>query len=177
MIVPCSVHARALLRRFDPESGELVATLLDVKGCGTHADALVADNARNTGLLSCADALREFAMQRLLARVCERQPAWRHPSPWRCVEFYAIIDTGLKYAGVNPATGLAGERCVLTVRQRQSRAFVHYHGYNFSGSLMMTGEDESQPSLRHGAMRVARAAFLANGISSEIHPQARVLVL
>jgi hypothetical protein len=147
--------------------------MLDVKGLGTHVSAAVSDNPRNTGLLSCADALREFAMQRLIARVCERQPVSQYPTPWRTVEFYAIIDTGLQYTGLNPATGLKGERCVLTVRQRQSRAFVNYNGYNFSGSLMMTGEDVSQPSLRVGAIRVARTAFLANGLNSEIRPQVR----
>jgi hypothetical protein len=46
------------------------------------------------------------------------------------VQTYAIIDTGLRYADaqVNPATGLTGERCVLSVRQRHSRAFVNYNG-------------------------------------------------
>ena len=31
------------------------------------------------------------------------------------VPYYAIIDTGLTYRGVNPATGWTGERCVLLV--------------------------------------------------------------
>lgn len=29
------------------------------------------------------------------------------------VPYYAIIDTGLTYSGINPATGWTGERCVL----------------------------------------------------------------
>ena len=29
------------------------------------------------------------------------------------VPYYAIVDSGLTYSGVNPATGWSGERCVL----------------------------------------------------------------
>lgn len=35
------------------------------------------------------------------------------------VPFYAILDTGLTYTGINPATGWTGERCVL-LAARQS---------------------------------------------------------
>ena len=38
-----------------------------------------------------------------------------------CPQCYGLIDTGLQYKETNPATGWVGERCVLTVRQRQSR--------------------------------------------------------
>ena len=31
------------------------------------------------------------------------------------VPYYAIIDTGLVYSGINPATGWTGESCVLLV--------------------------------------------------------------
>ena len=31
------------------------------------------------------------------------------------VPYYAIIDTGLVYCGINPATGWTGEACVLLV--------------------------------------------------------------
>jgi hypothetical protein len=118
---------------FHPETGELCAQLLDIKGVGTHRDAAVSENPRNSGLLSLADALREFALQRLIQRLSLCQPDEQQPSAWNTVKFYAILDTGLKYADgfVNPATGLKNERCVLAVRQAQSRAFVNYNGYAF----------------------------------------------
>lgn len=51
------------------------------------------------------------------------------------VPYYAIIDTGLMYRGVNPATGWTGERCVLLVTwtltrvkiQRQSLHCKRFH--------------------------------------------------
>ncbi len=39
---------------------------------------------------------------------------------------YALLDTGLTYQGVNPATGWTGERCALLLRQRQSRLQESY---------------------------------------------------
>ena len=41
------------------------------------------------------------------------------------VPYYAIIDTGLTYRGVNPATGWTGERCVLLVtRARETKIWT-----------------------------------------------------
>ena len=72
----------------------------------------------------------------------------------------------------NPATGYQGDRCVLALRQRQSRAFVSYHGYNFSGSLLMTGEPPPAPSMLSGAARSVRRALIRQGLSAEFLPQA-----
>lgn len=50
-------------------------------------------------------------------------PCWFSPTQGMgTVPYYAIIDTGLSYSGVNPATGWTGERCVLLAtwaRERQ----------------------------------------------------------
>jgi hypothetical protein len=38
------------------------------------------------------------------------------------VPYYAIVDSGLTYSGVNPATGWSGERCVLLAAGLQDTA-------------------------------------------------------
>lgn len=68
--------------------------------------------------------------------------------------------------------GARGEPCALLVRQRSSRAFVHYAGYNFSGSLLMTGEDAASPSLSRGNALSLRTALTKWGISAEFLPRA-----
>lgn len=159
---------------FDSSDGSLRATLMDVKGLGTHEHSAFAENPKNTGLLNLADALREYALQRLMQRLCELE---KESGEWSTVRFYGIIDTGLQYADgqVNPSTGFLNEKCVLLLRQRQSRAFVHYDGYNFSGSLLMTGEEPPAPSLFTGTGRRARRVFSAHGISAEFSPQCLLL--
>eukprot|EP00930_Biecheleria_cincta_P029584 TRINITY_DN20556_c0_g3_i1.p1 TRINITY_DN20556_c0_g3~~TRINITY_DN20556_c0_g3_i1.p1 ORF type:complete len:619 (+),score=134.64 TRINITY_DN20556_c0_g3_i1:38-1894(+) len=150
----------------------LVAGMLDVKGVGTHIASDHSSNVRNTGLLNYADALREFGLQRLVQRVADIEG-----EPWTTVKFYAILDTGLAYSDgqLNPATGWSGEKCVLCVRQRQSRAFVAYEGYNFSGVLLMTGEECPAPSQFAGTGRRVRRVLTKHGLSSEFQPKALFL--
>lgn len=112
----------------EPPKSFLVAPMLDVKGVGTHADADFAASASCTGLLNYSDALRELGLQRLVQRLADIDG-----TDWGTCQTYAILDTGLAYGvdQTNPATGWNGEKCVLTVRQRQSRCLVDYRGYNF----------------------------------------------
>ena len=49
------------------------------------------------------EAILTMKMQRFLCQVMGTVP------------YYAIIDTGLVYSGINPATGWTGESCVLLV--------------------------------------------------------------
>jgi len=103
--------------------------MLDVKGIGTHVMADISSE-KVTGLLGLADALRELAFQRLVQRLLDLEG---FSDVMGTVPYYAIIDTGLVYSGINPATGWTGESCVLLVRRRQSRLFDSYQGMNFSG--------------------------------------------
>lgn len=91
---------------------------------------------------------------------------------WETTKFYAILDTGMTYSGINPATGWVNEKCVLTVRQRNTRAFLDYEGYNFSGVLQMTGEDpnDENRSMMRGFARNVRRALTKYGISAEMEP-------
>ena len=91
----------------------------DVKGVGTHVDAsdMISDPKKN-GWLSSIDALKEFAFQKLIAKIARSEN-----QKWGTVEFYAIIDTGLRFKPnvKNPATDFYGDRIVLVVRQSHSR--------------------------------------------------------
>ena len=84
---------------------------------------------------------------------------------WGTVQCYGLIDTGLQYKEVNPATGWVGERCVLTVRQRQSRLFDDYDGFNFSGIV-------PSPLLTVGRAKDVRRLLIKYGVSSEFEPRA-----
>ena len=139
--------------------------MLDTKGIGTHIKCDI-DEPRRTGLLNYADALREVGLQRLVQRLAENEG-----QEWETTKFYAIIDSGLEYVGQNPATGWENEKCVLVVRQRQTRAFLSYEGYNFSGILLMTGEPEPPQSLLHGFGRNVRRTLIKNGVSSAFLPK------
>lgn len=141
------------------------AGMLDVKGIGTHVKCEIT-NKKNTGLLNYADALRELGLQRLIQRLAENEN-----SSWATTQFYAIIDTGMTYVGENPATGWKDEKCVLAVRQRQTRAFVNYGGYNFSGVLQMTGEEAPAHSMLNGFAREVRCVLTKSGVSSEFEPR------
>ena len=151
--------------------GNIHAHWIDVKGVGTHADAAHQENVRNTGLLNLADALREFAMQRLIQHLCEREGE-EGAGGWETVKFYGLVDTGLQYAEghTNPATGWERERCVLAIRQRQSRAFINYFGYNFSGNLLMSGEEWPSSCMLRGPPRAVRSLLSKYGISCEVSP-------
>ena len=151
------------------EDGSLRASMIEAKGIGTHEEANFGASTKNTGMLSLADALRELCYQKLVQRIIELEEL---DDEFCCVQFYGLLDTGLKYVGENPATGWKGERCVLAVRQRQSRAFCSYGGYNFSGVLLMTGEEQPPPSITTGAGYKLRKALIKYGISAEITPQA-----
>jgi hypothetical protein len=149
------------------EGSNLHSSMLEVKGIGTHIQADHTKSSKNTGLLNFADALRELCYQKLIQRIIELEGLSEQMS---CVKFYGIIDSGLKYTGVNPSTGWKNERCVLAVRQRQSRAFTAYQGYNFSGNLLMSGEDppmSKMPSWSTGNVPALRQALVKWGISAE----------
>lgn len=148
------------------EAGYVQADMLDVKGIGTHASAAGHVTPALSGLLNFADALKEMCIQQLIQRLSVKEK-----QRWKTIQTYALIDTGLKYTGINPATGWQGERCVLTVRQQNSRAFLDYGGYNFSGILLMTGEEPPAPSVSTGCARELRKVMLKYGISSEQMPR------
>ena len=150
--------------RFVPETGGalLAAPMIDVKGVGTHQDADIS-SPHVTGLLCFIDALKELAFQRLLQHVLEREGVDRCCST---VRFYGIIDTGLKYVQKNPATGWAGDRCVLLLRQRQSRIVTEYQAMSFSGNV------PSGPATNSGATYVFRRIMHQYGISPEEFPVA-----
>ena len=60
---------------------------------------------------------------------------------------------------------------MLTVRQRQSRSFVAYDGFNFSGVLSLF----DMPRQVYGAIWDFRECMIRHGVSSEFHPRALVL--
>jgi len=142
-------------------NGKLVAGILDVKGVGTHK---LADTShpKVTGLLNYADAIRELIFQRLIQRIIELEGK-QHCV--RTVKFYAMIDTGLSYKGVNPATGWKNEKCVLSVRQRNSRILDSYDGFNFSGVCPLQ-------ILKKGAGKELRRLLIKYGVSAEFFPRA-----
>mmetsp|Transcript_83025 Transcript_83025/g.138757 ORF Transcript_83025/g.138757 Transcript_83025/m.138757 type:complete len:440 (+) Transcript_83025:3-1322(+) len=151
---------------FDAE-GFPTGRMMDVKGVGTHKCSNHGANPRNTGLLNLADGLREFAIQRLVQRLADLEG-----QQWGTVRFYGLLDTGLQYKGVNPATGWTNERCVLALRQPSSRAFLSYNGYNFSGVLLMTGEEPPAASVMTGNGRAIRRVLNKYGVSAEFEPRA-----
>eukprot|EP00746_Dinoflagellata_sp_MGD_P040697 gnl/MRDRNA2_/MRDRNA2_19831_c0_seq1.p1 gnl/MRDRNA2_/MRDRNA2_19831_c0~~gnl/MRDRNA2_/MRDRNA2_19831_c0_seq1.p1 ORF type:complete len:456 (-),score=67.82 gnl/MRDRNA2_/MRDRNA2_19831_c0_seq1:511-1827(-) len=108
-------------------NNHLKACMIEAKGIGTHIDGSI-ENPKTTGLLNLADALREVAFQRLLQRLAEIEG-----EEWSTVKYYGIIDTGIQYHLTNPSTGWENERCVLLIRQPQSRLLDDYDGFNFSG--------------------------------------------
>lgn len=138
--------------------GALRADMLDVKGIGTHTHAEVGE--RTTGLLNLTDALLELAFQRLIQRLVDLDE-----EPWCTVRYYALIDTGLQYRLTNPATGWESERCVLLVRQPQSRLLDDYDAFNFSGVA---------PShvLEAGPGAAIKALLRRSGLSAEFVPSA-----
>jgi len=147
------------------EASNLQSSMLEVKGIGTHIQADHTRSPKNTGLLNFADALRELCYQKLIQRIIELEGLTEQMS---CVKFYGLIDTGFKYNGINPSTGWENERCVLAVRQRQSRAFMAYEGYNFSGNLLMSGEEFGhETSSRTGCAAILREALVKWGVSAE----------
>ncbi|CAK0860322.1 unnamed protein product [Prorocentrum cordatum] len=133
--------------------------MLDVKGVGTHSDALLS-SPKTTGLLNLADALTEVCYQRLVQRIAELEGA-----NWSTVRYYAILDTGLQYRSTNPATGWDGERCVLLVRQPQSRFLDDYDGFNFSGVA-------PADVLGTGTGKMMKEALQKYGVSAEFVPSA-----
>ena len=53
------------------------------------------------------------------------------------VPYYAIIDSGLTYSGVNPATGWTGERCVLLAAGRQEIASSPVRNEENTGKMVV----------------------------------------
>jgi hypothetical protein len=86
------------------------------------------------------------------------------------VKYLAVIDTGFKFKEgvVNPATGYEGDRCVLAIRQRNSRLVssadevVYY-------SVAERQEIFSQPTLK----KIAHD-LIDWGVSSEQNPQSLI---
>jgi len=144
------------------DDGGLVLTSqsLDVKGIGTHVRSAETRPERS-GLLGLGDALLELFWQRLIQRLLDNTPHKSEISTVRCL---AIIDTGLAYVGANPATGTVGERCVLEVRQRQSRCLPSYGHPSFSGNM-----DPSDASLGDGGRRLC-ATLYQHGLTGEFWP-------
>lgn len=64
------------------------------------------------------DALKEISYQRLLQQIAEHEK-----QAWGTIQYYGIIDTGIKFKDdvENPATGYKGERLVYVLRQVNSR--------------------------------------------------------
>lgn len=145
--------------RYSISAEGLQAQMLDVKGVGTHIDALVS-SPKTTGLLNLTDALTEVCYQRLVQRIAELEGA-----TWSTVRYYAILDTGLQYRSTNPATGWEDERCVLLVRQPQSRLLDDYDGFNFSGVA-------PADVLGTGTGRMMIEALQKYGVSAEFVPSA-----
>jgi hypothetical protein len=143
----------------------------DAKGVGTHEDADFS-NAKVTGLLGFADALREVAFQRLVQRLVEIDDGDGAGDdggpPLSTVQFYAIIDTGLRYEKTNPATGWTGERCVIAVRQQSSRFLPEYDAMSFAGNF-------SGRTATVGAARRMRKLLHKHGVSAEFVPLASYL--
>jgi hypothetical protein len=106
---------------FDAQ-GNTIADMLDVKGVGTSIMQTDAD-LKACGFLSAVDAFRELAFQRLLERISEFEITENGSRAWGTVKYLAVIDTGIRFKQgvINPATGYSGDRCVLVVRQRNSR--------------------------------------------------------
>ena len=106
---------------------------------GTHKCSNHGANPRNTGLLNLADGLREFAIQRLVQRLADLEG-----QQWGTVRFYGLLDTGLQYKGVNPATGWTNERCLPP----NCRSFmVHFAGGPCCSTL---GPHPRHPMLARG---------------------------
>jgi hypothetical protein len=167
---------RAATFAVGPDRDCLRGPWIDVKGVGTHTDADIS-SPHVTGLLCLADALRELGMQRLLQRVLDSECgdshlAGDHSATARpsTVALYGIIDTGLTYAGINPATGWRNERCVLLLRQRQSRVVAEYECMSFSGNLP-AGKRATTPG---EPAAIFRRALLRHGLSCETFPSAIV---
>jgi len=140
---------------------QLVAKMIDVKGVGTHKLADIS-HPKVTGLLNLADALREIMIQRLIQRLIELEGLEHKVNT---VKFYGIVDTGLQYKGKNPATGWENERCVLTLRQRNSRILDGYEGFNFSGVC-------PEQVIKTGPGRELRRLLVKYGVSAEFFPRA-----
>lgn len=115
--------------------GRVKMDLLDVKGVGTTI-LQPSVSTKACGFLNFVDALKEMAYQKLIQRLSEKE----NEKIWKAVSYYAIIDTGIRFKQdvPNPATGYKGDRCVLVVRQAQSRivsCFDEIGNSNFLFSL------------------------------------------
>ena len=97
--------------------GGILIEMIDVKGVGTTNMQKEFDSKAN-GFLPLTDALKELGYQRLIERVCNIGDI-----EWGTVKMLGIIDTGIKYRDgiMNPATGFMNDRCVLVLREAQSR--------------------------------------------------------
>eukprot|EP01052_Picozoa_sp_SAG31_P054606 SAG31_NODE_14637_length_795_cov_1.173851_1_plen_193_part_10 len=159
----------------------MIADRIDIKGLGTHA-SFASTKVSHTGLLGQTDALRELAVQQLVQRICELERGnaaaenggTSGENEWGTVGCYGVIDTGLKYmeGTADPATGVPGERCVLLLRQAQSRLCARWDcGGDFAaggGNMLLAGDTERL--LASGCGRTVRAALERYGLSAEIHP-------
>ncbi|KAJ4460968.1 hypothetical protein PAPYR_2821 [Paratrimastix pyriformis] len=134
------------------------AGMLDVKTRGFQPSA--------NGLLPLTDALKELAYQRLFQRLADLAGG-RKPGGcgWETVRTLAIIETGLCFRSdiENPATGFRGDRCVLAVRQAQSRLVTSPDEVVFYS--VATRSEVAAP-----AGRAVRAVLSQWGVTSEQQP-------
>ena len=153
---------------------------IDVKGVGTHIQS---DETRKerSGLLGLGDALLELFWQRLLQRLVdnerheqrkkrvaanterkeEEEEVEEEVASCSTVQCYALIDTGIQYKNQNPSTGTLGERCVLSVRQRQSRCLQSYNHPSFSGNM--------DPNKEKGGKHLCSLLY-RHGLTAEFWP-------
>lgn len=145
------------------EEGRAVSKMIEVKGGGTtKLQPEIPKKA--TGFLCLVDAFKEFAYQKLIQRIAELEK-----QNWATVQYYAILDTGIKYKDdvINPATGYKGDRCGLVLRQRQSRIVSVWDEvvyYSVARHLQIGSK----------IGREMRAALIKYGVSSEQLPQVLV---
>ena len=155
------------------EVGAIQADMIDVKGCGTHVDR-ASKKVSHTGLLGKTDALRGLAVQKLVQRIAELEG---EADVWNTVQFYGVVDTGLRYRRdvADPATGIEGEQCVLSLRQAQSRlaGVIDETGGLAQGDLAAGGGNfvlaGDTPGLcGTGTGRMVRRSLDRYGVSAEI---------
>ena len=141
------------------EKGNFTADMVEVKGIGTTILQPEIEK-KACGFLSYVDALKEFAYQKLIHHISELEN-----QEWNTVQYYAIIDTGIKYKEneANPATGYKGDRCVLCLRQRQSRIISCYDEIVYYSVVR-------RELLSHGIGKAFCNSLAKYGISSEQIP-------
>ncbi|KAH3762725.1 hypothetical protein Pelo_5429 [Pelomyxa schiedti] len=150
---------------FDSLTGEPhTHGMIDVKGVGT-TNLQPSFELKANGFLPLTDALKEYAYQKMIQHLCDKER-----STCKTVEYYAIIDCGFGFSRntPNPATGFCGDRCVLLLRQRQSRCVSSYDEVVFYSVVR-------KPNMMHGIGVEVRRVLTKYGVSSEQSPRSLFL--